>query len=114
MNIDKHIKKVKRLESSLKKLDVDNDWESIVEICYGISLNFIAIICEKKLNKHIDTHKGLSRFLDENDLNKLSTWFRELDILRQGRWYGGKNNGDTARIAISIIEKLKIESEKLL
>jgi len=33
MNINKQIKKAKRLESSLKKLDVDSDWESIVEIC---------------------------------------------------------------------------------
>jgi hypothetical protein len=114
MNVDKHIKKAKRLESSLKKLDAEDDWESIVEICYGISLNYIAIICERKLNKHSDTHKGLPRFLDENELNILSTWFRELDILRQGRWYGGKHNGDTAKTAISIINKLKVEAEKLI
>jgi len=114
VNIDKHIQKAKRLESSIQKLDVESDWESIVEICYGIALNYIAIICEIKLKKHTDTHKGLPRFLDENELNKLATWFRELDTLRQGRWYGGKHNGETAKIAISIIEKLQIEAEKLL
>ena len=114
MNIDKHIQKAKRLERTIKKLDVENDWESIVEICYGISLNYIAIICEIKLKKHTDTHKGLPKFLDENDLSQLSTWFREIDALRQGRWYGGKHNGETAKIAISIIEKLKSEAESLL
>ena len=56
----------------------------------------------------------MPRFLDENELNKLSTWFRELDALRQGRWYGGKHNGETAKIAISIVEKLKIEAERLI
>lgn len=114
MNINKHIQKAKRLESSIKKLDVESDWESIVEICYGIALNYIAIICEIKLKKHIDTHKGLPKFLDQNELNKLATWFRELDTLRQGRWYGGKQNGETAKIAISIIKKLKTEAEHLL
>lgn len=93
---------------------MEEDWESIVEICYGISLNYIAIICEIKLKKHSDTHKGLPKFLDENELNKLSTWFRELDTLRQGLWYGEKHNGETAEIAIYIIEKLRDEAEKLL
>ena len=114
MNIKKHIDKAERLEISLKKLDIESDWESIVEIAYGIALNYIAIVCEVKLKKHVDTHKGLPKFLDENNMNELSTSFRELDILRQGRWYGGKNNGETAEMAILIIEKLKSTVEGLL
>lgn len=113
MNITKHIEKAERLEKTLKKLDIENDWEAIVEIAYGISLNYIAIICESKLNKHVDTHKGLPKFLD-NNMNELSTSFRELDVIRQGRWYGGKHNGETAEMAISIIEKLKSEVKRLL
>lgn len=93
--------------------DIESDWESIVEIAYGIALNYIAVICESKLNKHVDTHKGLPRFLDDNNMNELSTYFRELDILRQGRWYGGKHNGETAEMAISIIKKLKSEVKRL-
>jgi len=114
MNITKHIEKVERLEKTLKKLDIESDWESIVEITYGIALNYIAIICERKLNKHIDTHKGLPKFLDDNNMNELSTYFRELDVLRQGRWYGGKHNGETAEMAISIIEKLKSVAKGVL
>jgi len=114
MNINKHVEKAERLESSLKKLDIESDWESIVEIAYGIALNYIAVICEIKLNKHIDTHKGLPKFLDDNNMKELSTYFRELDVLRQGRWYGGKHNGETAEMAISIIEKLKSEAKRLL
>jgi len=113
MNITTHIEKAERLENSLKKLDIESDWESIVEIAYGIALNYIAVICESKLNKHVDTHKGLPRFLDDNNMNELSTYFRELDILRQGRWYGGKHNGETAEMAISIIKKLKSEVKRL-
>lgn len=114
MKLKKHITKAERLEASLKKLDVESDWESIVEITYGIALNYIAVICEIKLNKHIDTHKGLPKFLDNNDMDKLSTYFRELDVLRQGRWYGGKHDGETAKMAVSIVEKLKSEVKRLL
>ena len=114
MNINKHVEKAERLETSLKKLDIESDWESIVEIAYGIALNYIAVICEIKLKKHIDTHKGLPRFLDESNMNELATYFRELDVLRQGRWYGGKHNGETAEMAISIIESLKSEVKRLL
>ena len=114
MSINKHVEKAERLEISLKKLDIESDWESIVEIAYGIALNYIAVICEIKLNKHIDTHKGLPKFLDDNSMNELSTYFRELDVLRQGRWYGGKDNGETAEMAISIVEKLKSEVKRLL
>ena len=35
MNIKKHIEKAERLETTLKKLDIESDWESIVEIAYG-------------------------------------------------------------------------------
>lgn len=114
MNINKHVEKAERLEISLKKLDIERDWESIVEIAYGIALNYIAVICEIKLNKHIDTHKGLPKFLDDNNMKELSTYFRELDVLRQGRWYGGKDNGETAEMAISIVEKLKSKVKGLL
>jgi len=114
MNKKKHIEKAERLEATLKKLDPESDWESIVEIAYGIALNYIAVICERKLNKHIDTHKGLPSFLDDNNMDELSTYFRELDVLRQGRWYGGKHNGETAEMAISIVEKLKNEVKRLV
>lgn len=113
MNIAKHLEKAKRLETSLNKLDIETDWESIVEVAYGIALNYIAVICEIKLKKHIDTHKGLPRFLDDNNMNELSTCFRELDVLRQGRWYGGKHNGETAKMAIAIVEKLRYEADRL-
>ena len=114
MNIKTHIEKAERLEKTMKKLDRHNDWESIVEIAYGIALNYIAVLCEIQLKKHIDTHKGLPKFLDENNLNELSTYFRELDVLRQGRWYDGKQDGETADMAIAITEKLKTEVKRSL
>lgn len=39
--------------------------------------------------------------------------FRELDILRQGRWYGGKHNGETAKRAINIIKTIKEKMDEL-
>ena len=47
-------------------------------------------------------------------MNELATSFRELDVLRQGRWYGSKHNGETAKMAISIVEKLKSTVKGLL
>lgn len=113
MNIDKHIDKAKRLQSSIEKLNIESDWEAVVEIAYGISLNYVAIICELLLDEHQDTHKGLAKFLDKNDLSDLATMFRELDILRQGRWYGGKHNGETAKRAINIIRTIKEKMDEL-
>ncbi|MGC9553759.1 MAG: hypothetical protein ACP5EK_00415, partial [Thermoplasmatota archaeon] len=106
--------KAERLEASVKKLDAESDWEAIVELYYGIGLNYIAVICEIKLKEHIDTHKGLPSFLDDNHMDELATYFRELEVLRQGRWYGGKHDGETATMAISIVEKLKSEAKRWL
>lgn len=114
MRVKKHLSKAERLEASVKKLDAESDWEAIVELCYGIALNYIAVICEIKLKEHIDTHKGLPSFLDDNHMDELATYFRELDVLRQGRWYGGKHDGETATMAISIVEKLKSEAKRWL
>lgn len=36
MNREKHMEKAERIESSIEKLDKDNDWELIVEGAYGL------------------------------------------------------------------------------
>ncbi|MFQ6052001.1 MAG: hypothetical protein ACE5K4_09945, partial [Candidatus Hydrothermarchaeota archaeon] len=69
--------------------------------------HYIAYITDKILKKHQDMHKGLSRFLDENGLSGLAELFRELDLLRQGKWYGGQENGETSERAIQILEKIR-------
>ena len=83
------------------------DWELIVEGAYGAAQHYISVICEQKLGSHLETHKGLIKFLRENDLVELSNFFQQLDELRLGRWYGGKGNGETSKIALDILKKIK-------
>jgi len=64
MKGDKHLEKAKRIEESQAGLDPHTQWEVIVEIVYGAAFNYIAYYCERELGEHLDTHKGLARFLD--------------------------------------------------
>ena len=66
-------------------------------------------ITEAKIGKHLETHKGLPRFLDQNGLPRLAEAFRELELLRQSRWYGGKENEEVSKEALSILERIKQE-----
>lgn len=109
MKPDAHLVKARRVEESLRKLDPAIDWEMIVEGVYGAALHYIAYITEAKVGKHHETHKGLPGFLDQNGLPELAEMFRELELLRQSRWYGGKENGEVSMEALSILERIKRE-----
>ncbi len=39
--------------------------------------------------------------------NKLAMLFRELEIYRQGRWYGSKGNGEVSQRVLDILDKIK-------
>ena len=114
MNKEKHLEKAERIEASIDKLDRDKDWELIVEGAYGAAQHYIACICEQKLGKHLETHKGLIKFLRENNLLDLSNLFQQIDELRIGRWYGSKVNGETSKLALEVLEKIKsiVQNEK--
>lgn len=107
MNKEKHMEKAERIEVSLEKLSKEHDWELIVEGAYGAAQHYIACICEQKLGKHLETHKGLIKFLRENNLIELSNLFQQIDELRIGRWYGSKVNGETSKLAFEVLEKIK-------
>lgn len=109
MKIEKHLEKAKRLDSIQQKMDPQQEWEMIVEAVYGSAMNYIAYFCEKNLGNHQNTHKGLARFLDENDLGNIAALFRELDIHRQGKWYGAQGDGDTVRRVRTILDGIRTE-----
>ncbi len=60
----------------------------------------------------MDTHKGLPKYLDDQGLKSLSQWFREIDVLRMGRWYGGQGDGETVRLAREALNKIKTMAEE--
>jgi hypothetical protein len=107
MNASKHLEKAKRIDKSQRNLDPETSWEAIIEIIYGAAFNYIAYMCEKELGEHLDTHKGLARFLDQNGLNDVAELFRTLDQDRVSKWYGGQDDGDAVRAARSILTKIK-------
>ena len=109
MKFEKHFEKAQRLDKIQEKLDSDLEWEIIVETIYGAAMNYIAYYCEKKLGDHQNTHRGLARFLDENDLGNIAALFRELEIHRQGKWYGAQGDGDTVKRVRLILESIKSE-----
>ena len=57
----------------------------------------------------MNTHKGLAKFLDENNLSKIAVLFRELDMHRQGKWYGAQENGETVKRVRAILDGIKME-----
>jgi len=109
MKPDAHLTKARRVEASVRKLDPASDWEMIVEGVYGAALHYIAYITEAKVGKHHETHKGLPGFLDQNGLSKLAEMFRTIELLRQSRWYGGRENGEVSTEALAILERIKLE-----
>ena len=75
-------------------------------------MHYIAFHCEKNLGNHLNTHKGLAKFLDENNLSNVAALFRELDIHRQGKWYGAQGNGDTVKRVRTILNQIDLTKEE--
>ena len=109
MRKDTHFEKARRLDALQEKMDPDTEWEVIVETVYGSAMHYIAFYCEERLNRHMDTHKGLARFLDENGLDRFATLFREMDMHRQGKWYGAQGNGGTVKRVRAILQEIATE-----
>ncbi|MBU1614422.1 hypothetical protein KJ693_03825 [bacterium] len=110
MKPDRHLQKAESIQRSLQNLLPDGEGENveaIVELCYGIVQHLIAYGMEHKYNKHLDSHVGLAKFLTTNGEEEISEKFINLDILRQGRWYGGKGNGGIVKECLKIVEEIK-------
>ncbi|HLB68219.1 MAG TPA: hypothetical protein VJN63_07130 [Thermoplasmata archaeon] len=107
MNPDGHRDKAGRLEKSIAKLDAAADFEMIIEGCYQAAIHVIALACERRLSKHHDTHKGLLPFLDREGLQELAAAFRELESLRESKFYGGKGDGKSAKEARRVLGEIQ-------
>ncbi|MDP6627248.1 MAG: hypothetical protein QGG50_05045 [Methanopyri archaeon] len=103
-----HLKKAMRLEDTItNRLDPERDWELFIEGAYGCALHYIAYITGDRHHEHRDTHEGLSRFLGAHGLETIREAFNTLDLLRQGRWYGKKGNGDAVKEAMTCVRRIK-------
>jgi len=111
VEVKDHLEKVKRLRTTVESLDAERDFETIIEICYGMTMHLIAVLCQRRLGEHRDTHKGLAKYLDDKGQAELSALLREMDLLRVGRWYGRSGDGDAAKRVLDIVALLFKEVE---
>ena len=107
MQPEGHRQKAERLERTMRKLEDGPDYETIIEDCYAIAVQYNAVISERRRKRHLDTHKGLTKFLDDHDLPALARAFRRLEFLRTGRYYGGQGDGKAAKEAKEILDEIK-------
>ena len=110
MKADGHSQKANEIKASLQRLLPDPEGKNvvaIVELNYGIVQHLIASGMEKIHQIHSDTHVGLPHLLREQGEDEIGKFFERLDFFRQGRWYGGKGNGDVVLECLEIIEKVE-------
>lgn len=115
MTKDKHLLKAETIGKSLQKLLPDKEGENVVlvvESVYGIVQHLIAVGCEERFSEHLNSHVGLPKFLRERKEEKIADFFERLDRFRQGRWYGGKGNGEVVKETLKILEEIKKWSRK--
>ena len=89
------------------KLSDDPDYETIIEACFAAAVQYVAIISDRRTKRHLDTHKGLPKFLDDSGLEDLAASFRELELLRTSKYYRAKGDGKSAREAKRILAETK-------
>jgi hypothetical protein len=115
MKIADHLEKVRRFENTLKKLDDEEDHETVVELCVLIASHCInaALHATGKLRQDKDIrHNRLEGFvLREGCFGEASAKVAELigslERLRPGQAYGRGRNGEVARKARELCAEIK-------
>lgn len=98
MNADGHLQRAQELEETLDYLLVDPQPEhhlaTITETAFGAAQQYIAYGLETPHSDHPDTHAGMSRRLRQYGYLEIAESFNALGVLRMGRWYGSRGNGE--------------------
>jgi hypothetical protein len=115
MKIDFHLEKIAELEGTLRKLEEETDYATIIELSMLISAHYINATMHKlntlhsrrdikhnKLGGVLKREKRLGEVSE--DIAKIMLRFEEL---RPGLVYGRKTNGKYAREAITMYKKVK-------
>jgi hypothetical protein len=122
MKIEGHTIKIESLEGTLSKLDNNEDHETIVELCMLICAHYInaALHATNRLRADRDLkHNRIPGALKRNDYfneesNRISELFQELEDIRPRQIYGTGKNGNTAHRAREILIKIKEFSEGII
>ena len=105
MKADGHLTRAVELVASLDALgEGSRHVAAAVELAHGAVHHFCAHRLLRDHDLHHDKHQGIEAALRANGHYDVADEFRELEILRAGRWYGGKGNGSTIKRVRHIVE----------
>ncbi len=107
MKISDHLEKVGRFKNTLKKLDDEEDHETVVELCVLIASHYVnaALHATGRLRQDKDIrHNRLEGFVRKEECfgeasSRLADLLGSLERLRPGQAYGRGRNGEVAKKA---------------
>jgi len=115
LKIDYHMNKIAELEGTLSKLNVKDDYATIIELAMLISAHYINATMHKLNTLHSKRdikHNKLGGILKRekkmgDDSEKLAKVMLRFEELRPGLVYGRKTNGKYAQEAMTLYQKVK-------
>ncbi|MFA5772592.1 MAG: hypothetical protein WC974_07670 [Thermoplasmata archaeon] len=110
MKKEDHFHKADSIKKSIERLingHTDEDVAAVVELAYGAAQHLISYGMEKKYKLHKDTHTGMASQLRDRGEDNIAIMFEKLETYRQGRWYGGKGDGEIIKACLKIIEDIE-------
>lgn len=121
MKIEYHINKEERLSKTIKKLDYQDDYETLIEDYVLSAAHLInAVLHKLKIigpDKDVKHNRLYGFLLKENTWDKsteVADLIQQLEQLRPSHVYGKGENGKTARIAEEGFQKIKSICNKVL
>ncbi len=115
MRIEHHLKKFRRFENTISKLDFNEDYETIIEDLMLAASHLINAAMHKldklKIDKDIKHNLLYGFLINENPLNEKSgevaEFIQGIEQLRPSHVYGKGENGKTAKEAKKLFEAIK-------
>ncbi len=110
MKIEHHLRKVERFTRTLRKLDYSDDYETMIEDFLLAAAHMINALLHRRglLREDKDIkHNLLYGYLKDQQLLELADLIQQLEQLRPSHVYGKGENGNTARKAEEIFQRIK-------
>jgi hypothetical protein len=115
MNAEKHFQKGARFERTQAKLELADDWETIIEACYMASHHYIEAGAEWLGVPHPQAHAhrdNISLLKNANAPSEVQDSWRNLELLRPGSIYGSRTSGTGSTEARDALKLIKEWAEK--
>lgn len=122
MKISFHLEKAERMKSTIKKLDYEEDYETIIENIVLISSHLINAAMHKlgtlREDRDIKHNRLYGILKRENKLHqesmRVANLIENIEQLRPSHVYGKGKNGKTAKKAMKILELIENICDKIL